>query len=93
LAVTPRFEHRWFEAGLPISLYNYDQLQVGLYGRVGPLTIGTEKLGALFLSNNLSGMDIYIGFKVPPFGFQSNGKTLQQLKGRRKTGSADCYKF
>ena len=93
LAVTPRFENRWFEAGLPISLYNWDQLQLGLYGRVGPLTLGTEKLGSLFLSNDLYGMDFYISLKVPPFRFQSRGKTLQQLRGKSKGSSARCYKF
>lgn len=94
LALTPRVEHRWFGAGMPISLYNWSQFRVGLYGKVGPLTIGTEKLGAWLSSNSdLTGMDVYLAFKFPPFLFQRKGNSLRRLQGRAKGSNVGCYKW
>jgi hypothetical protein len=39
LAVTPRIETKWFDAALPISLYEYQKLQLGLSLRFYTLTI------------------------------------------------------
>jgi len=65
VAITPRYESYWFEANLPISLYDWYQLRMGLSLRFYFLTIGTEKLGTYFGLSNFNGMDVYFSIKVP----------------------------
>ncbi|NQV01529.1 MAG: hypothetical protein HQ542_02705 [Bacteroidia bacterium] len=65
LALTPRYESRWFEASLPISLYNWYQPRMGLALRLYILTIGTEKLGPFLGFSNFNGMDFYFSIKIP----------------------------
>ncbi len=60
LTVTPRYETGWFEASLPVSLYNWQLPRIGLAVRVYGITIGTDKLGGFFHMNNFSGMDFYV---------------------------------
>ena len=80
LAVTPRYESYWFEANLPVSLYDWNQLRMGLSLRFYILTIGTEKLGTYFGLSNFSGMDLYFSIKVP----------LQKGSCRSKRGAGSC---
>lgn len=63
LAITPRFEDRHLEVSLPLSLYNWRYPHIGLSIRYYWLTIGTEKLGALFRFSHLEGLDAYIAIK------------------------------
>ncbi|MCX6248278.1 MAG: DUF5723 family protein [Bacteroidetes bacterium] len=59
IAITPRYETRNFEANLPVSLYDWNKLRVGLSLRFYYLTIGTEKLGQFFRISNFTGLDFY----------------------------------
>ena len=79
IAITPRYESRWFEANLPVSLYDWHQLRLGLSLRFYILTIGTEKLGPYFGIGNFNGMDIYFTIKIP---FE---KGFCRLSGSSKT--------
>lgn len=63
LTVTPRYESRWFEAGLPVSLYNWQLLRIGLEVRILGLTLGTEKLGGFFHMSDFTGLDFYASLK------------------------------
>jgi hypothetical protein len=65
LAITPRYESYWFEANMPISVYDWSQLRLGLSLRFYVLTIGTEKLGPFLGLSNFNGMDLYISLKLP----------------------------
>ena len=88
--VTPRFEHRWFGAGLPLSLYNWDNFKIGATLRLAYLIIGTENLGSWFSNAPYSGTDFYVALKVNPFdlGFGSSGG-----RTKRKRGQVKCYDF
>lgn len=72
LAVTPRYEHRWYELSVPVSLMNrYSSLGVGLAGRVGPLWFGTDHLTALLNIGKPKVFNVYFGvsaglFRRPP---------------------------
>jgi len=86
LAFTPRFEHQWFAAALPIVVYNYKQVNLGATVRLGYLTLGTENLGSLMSSSSdFTGTDFYIGLKINPFnlglnlggGFGGGGKKVK----------------
>ncbi len=68
LAVTPRFETRWFEASIPLVLNNdYRNFSFGLFARFGPFFIGSDNITGLFKSTNVNGFDIYGGMSLPIF--------------------------
>ncbi|MFM9950335.1 MAG: DUF5723 family protein, partial [Saprospiraceae bacterium] len=48
LALTPHFGNRWFGAAFPVSLYNWQQLRLGLSLRLAFFTIGSDKIGSIF---------------------------------------------
>lgn len=64
LSVTPRYETRWFEASMPVSLYNWQLARIGLALRFYSITIGTDKIGGFFHVNDFTGLDFYISVKV-----------------------------
>ena len=63
VSLTPRYESRWFEANLPLSLYNWNLVRIGLSLRFYGFTVGTDKLGWFFHMSDFTGMDIYFSFK------------------------------
>jgi len=91
-SVVPRFEHRWFEAALPITMYDWRATRVGLSVRLAFLTIGTEHLGSFISNNDLYGTDFYVGLKVNPFSF-GKGDGRNRIGGGRKGGKVKCYEF
>ncbi len=105
LAITPRWEKRWFELAIPVSLYQVRRLQMGLAGRLGPLTLGTDRLGSIFAPSRFSGTDVYFAFKIAPFKVQSAGKYKDPRDGggsyrharaarvRVGGGTVRCYRF
>ncbi len=94
-ALTPRYEHRWFSASLPVSLLNWQRVQVGLAARLGFLVIGSDKIGSLFLKSDYYGTDVYVAIKINPFNLgwkPSDGGS----GGKRKFGKGKdvkCYDF
>jgi hypothetical protein len=78
IALTPRYETGWFEAELPVSLYDWSLPRIGLALRFYQLTIGTEKLGQFFKFRDFSGMDFY--FSIHYFLGRGICKT-QKVKG------------
>lgn len=65
LSITPRFESYWFDFALPFSLYEYIHPQLGASVRLGPITIGTDKLINWIFTSNIYGADIYVYLKLP----------------------------
>lgn len=63
LAITPRYETKWFEANLPLSLYDWSEFRAGLSLRFYFLTIGTEKLAGFFSYSDFTGLDFYFSLK------------------------------
>lgn len=72
LAVTPRYEHRWYEVSVPVSIMNrYGSFGLGLAGRVGPLWFGTDHLLGLLNVGKPKTFNLYAGvsaglFRRPP---------------------------
>ncbi len=68
LSFTPRWESKWLEVAMPFALLdNYNTFTFGLAGRLGPLFLGTDNLGAFLNINNPRGMDLYFGLSIPIF--------------------------
>lgn len=63
IALVPRYEIEWFALSLPLSMLQYEYIRLGAALRLGPLTIGTERLGILLGITDLDGMDIYFSLK------------------------------
>ncbi|MHA4742458.1 DUF5723 family protein [Dyadobacter sp. MSC1_007] len=72
VGVTPRYEHKWYEISVPLSLMNrYRSPAIGLAGRIGPLWIGTDHLTGLLNIGNPRSFNLYFGisaglFRRPP---------------------------
>lgn len=94
LAVTPRYEHRWYEVSVPVSLMNrYGSLGIGLAGRVGPVWFGTDHLTGLLNIGKPKTFNLYAGisaglFRRPPRSpnacFLPDGETFWQRLFRRR---------
>jgi hypothetical protein len=68
LAVTPRYETRWIEVAMPLSMIdNYRVFAVGLAARLGPVIIGTDHLGGIIDIGRPQGLDFYFGLYAPFF--------------------------
>jgi len=65
LALVPRYERKNIELSMPITLYDYDKLHLGLAFRVFGLVIGSDKIGPLLGLADMSGMDAYLSLKIP----------------------------
>lgn len=89
-----RFEKRWFEAGATVSLTEGSWFGVGTYVRLGLLTIGSDHINAILLSQpKLRGADIYMSLKIMPFG---NGSTKDKgidYIGNGRGGKYGCFRM
>ena len=90
VAVTPRFSHRWFGAYLPISLLNYQKVNVGAALRIAFLTIGSDDIGSFYGKRNLDSTDFYVALKINPFDLNLNWGNGGKRSNRK---GVKCYEF
>lgn len=65
LAVTPRYENKWYELSVPVSLMNrYGSFGVGLAGRAGPFWFGTDHLAGFFNIGKPKMFNFYAGIST-----------------------------
>ena len=62
-SLTPRYETKWAEISVPVSVlyYHHWQPRVGLAVRAGYFFIGGDAIGSLLKLNDLQGVDFYTG--------------------------------
>jgi hypothetical protein len=62
-SITPRYETKWFEASIPVSLIYYGnwRARLGLAVRAGYFIFGGDALGGLLGLRNMEGADFYAG--------------------------------
>ncbi len=89
LALTPRYETRWFSAFLPVVLADWQHLRTGAAMRMGVLTVGTDHLASLIGQRRWRGTDLYFLLKINAF----NIKKRERLLGRkdRTWRRVGCY--
>ena len=63
LMVEPRYESKYFDFALPVTLYKYKFWRLGASMRIGFLTIGTEKIANYLGLGKTNGMDFYMSLK------------------------------
>lgn len=68
-SVTPRYEHRWFGAQIPLSIDGIGRAHVGLGLRAGPLVVGVSDVIPLVAGKNynIQAANFYMGLKIPIF--------------------------
>jgi len=81
--LTPRFERLWFGVGLPVQYDQYNNFNLGLMLRLGPLWIGSQTLFTNLTSKNSKAFDLSIVAKIP---FTKNMK-----KDRDNDGVSDEF--
>ncbi|MEY3398985.1 MAG: hypothetical protein RL220_1579, partial [Bacteroidota bacterium] len=84
LAVVPRWEIKRFEVAMPVSLYQFNDPQIGLAVRLNSVIIGSDNLGWLF-GSDVYGADIYVHLKYTIFRHW-NCKQREKQDGMRRTG-------
>ena len=90
LAVSGRYEHRWFGGGISLAALNYKQVAVGLSARLAFITIGSDDIGSIFGTGKLNSTDFYVGVKLNPFGLGWNiGGGGRGGRGK----NVKCYEF
>jgi len=65
LVIAPRYESSWITATLPISMANYEVLQLGAYLRIGPLAIGTDHISPWIIKQDIRAASFYVYLNVP----------------------------
>ena len=82
LATSLRYENRWLEIGVPVTLYDDRHLRMGFWTRLYFLTIGSDHIASLFINEpQFTGSDIYFAIKINPF---SIGKRYNARGSGRK---------
>lgn len=91
IAVSPRFEHRWFAFQMPFILNNYSDFRVGLSARLAFIVIGSDNIGSLIgRQSQFSGTDLYAGIKINPFSVGTGSKSTSSRRfGNNK--KVKCY--
>lgn len=95
LSFSGRIETRWFELIMPLTYTNDGEAGVGMACRVGPLTVGTDRLHTFvsrtgLSTTELSSASVYASLKVRPIDLK--GKNKRQYNANTKS-SVECPKF
>ncbi len=62
IQLVPRFESKWLELGVPMSLHSgYRDLAAGGFVRLGPLWLGSDRLFSSLFQTSKSDLDVYMG--------------------------------
>ncbi|WP_025743144.1 OmpA family protein [Aquimarina pacifica] len=67
VALTPRFESKWFSFYSPLSLVQHSGFQWGAGLRAGPLYLGSGSIVSALIGSELKAADVYLGLKVPVY--------------------------
>ncbi|MBK7038466.1 MAG: OmpA family protein [Chitinophagales bacterium] len=65
ISLTPRYESRWFDVGVPLSYNEYNNTNLGLSLRVGPIIVGTNDILPLVGKKTVYGSDFHVAVKIP----------------------------
>ncbi len=88
-AVTPRYQSSNFGIGLPVSLYDFTDPQVGLSARIYNVTLGTSNIGHYIGAQQLKGSDFYISIKFSLLKGKCGRKEYDGCRGQEYGYSRD----
>lgn len=64
-SVTPRWENKWYDVGLPLVFDGYGNFGAGIAFRGGPLYLGSTNIWNYVLASQVKGLNFYGGIKIP----------------------------
>jgi len=88
ISITPRYELKWFGFSLPLVLYQYKYPRIGAALRIGPLWIGSDKIGSWFIPGKFSGTDIYISLRITPI--KKPNVHINKIQRKKTPGELPC---
>lgn len=91
LAITPRYDKRWWGVYTPLVLNRFGQADAGLVLRAGPLVLGSASLFTSLAKKNLNRVDGFVVLRVIPIKFASRNRGNGIF--RSKKGQVGCPVF
>ena len=91
MAIAPRFENRFFSLTAPVVLRDWKSVRMGLAGRLGFVSFGTDNLGSFIKKKDFTGTDFYFAIRLNAVNlpnFLSGGG-----RKRNKNSKLGCYGF
>ena len=67
VSVVPRYEIKWFGAGLPVQIDENGKARAGLALRLGPVWVGSNSILSNIMGSKTYNADAYIMLKIPIF--------------------------
>ncbi|GAB1405369.1 DUF5723 family protein [Lentimicrobium sp.] len=67
VSVIPRYEMKWFGAGLPMQIDENGKAQAGVALRLGPVWVGSNSILSNVIGSKSYNADVYVMLKVPIF--------------------------
>ena len=92
LAFTTRLEKEKFEIAMPISIYEWRQVNLGLSMRFGGFYIGTDMLSSYLFKQDVYGMDLFLGFKLRIKEHKTCHQKIKRVERKSFVGTSDMKK-
>lgn len=89
-SIVPAWENGLFALRLPVSYVAWQDLNVGLAMRIGPLTLGSDNVRSLFFKHTFTGTDFYAALHIP---LGTGGQRVASSSGKKDKNYYRCYKF
>ena len=88
IGASVRYSSQWLGIGVPITIQDFRNLQIGLALRVGPVIIGTDHISPFLVRSDIYASDIYASLHIPILNNPSCAEKGKQRKQRNKSKSA-----
>ena len=80
-ALTPVYERKWFSMTMPVVVYDWRDVRLGLSLRAAFFTIGSDNIFTLFTDRaQYTGTDFYAGLKLNPFPVKRRKNLNKNIK-------------
>ncbi|HEY0272699.1 MAG TPA: DUF5723 family protein, partial [Chitinophaga sp.] len=86
--LTPRYEHGWWSAFLPVGVNRYQGVDVGLGLRLGPVMLGSSSIFSYLVSSQVKRADFFLTLRLWTLGSGKQGKTREEKRALREVRCA-----
>ncbi len=84
VALSPRFESKWFEFALPVSLMNnYKSLALGASIKLANVFVGSDNLNSIIGIGKAHGADLYVGMSIPIYKGRKRDRDRDGVSNRK----------
>ncbi len=79
-AMSVRWEHKWYDVALPLSLDGFANFNAGFAFRAGPLYMGSTNIFNFLFNEYVHGLNFYGGLKIPIFKKKKGGNAWMDFQ-------------